>query len=136
MEALKRSAPELVTETDEAILKGADIAIEMSESYLQAKKAPDSFLTDEQFEALLQASKSNTDCWDAKSPGECPKELAGLFGGYKMFYSLLRHPTDEPTAVMWNVVRKQWPILEGVPDDELQKNLIECRKEPCDPRFL
>ena len=53
-----------------------------------------------------------------------------------MFYSLLRHPTDEPTAVMWNVVRKQWPILEGVPDDELQKNLIECRKEPCDPRFL
>lgn len=136
MEALQKAAPELVTETDEAILKGADMAIELSESYLTAKMAPDSFLTPEQFEALLEASKSATDSWDQKSPGECPKDLQGLFGGVKMFYSLLRHPTDEPNAVMWNAVRRQWPILEGVPDDELQKNLLECRKEPCDPRFL
>ena len=43
-----------------------------------------------------------------------------------------RHPTPK----QWEALRKVWPILDGVPDDELMKNLVECRKEFCDVRFI
>ena len=41
-----------------------------------------------------------------------------------------------PTPKQWEALRKTWPILDGVPDDELMKNLVECRKEFCDVRFI
>ena len=52
-----------------------------------------------------------------------------------MIYSLLRNPRVDPSPVAWEAVRKQFPVLFGVPDDELQKNLVECRKEAFDPRL-
>ena len=74
--------------------------------------------------------------WDAASPAPCPEDLLTIWGKPQIFFSLMRHPRIDPTPVMWEAVRKQWPVLQGVPDEELQKNLVECRKELCDARFL
>ena len=48
----------------------------------------------------------------------------------------LRNPRVDPTPVVWEAVRSQWPSLQGVPDDELLKNLAECRKEYADVRSM
>ena len=76
------------------------------------------------------------DSWDASSSSPCPKDLQDIWGRPQRFFSLLRNPRADPTPVMWESVRERWPILQGVPDDELLKNLVECRKEIFDARFV
>ena len=101
-----------------------------------AKPPPDSYLTMEQFEALKDATMSAEDCWDA-SKGPLPDEFRTIWGTPLMFFSLLRNPSKEvPSPLVWVAVRERWPNLQGVPDEELQKNLVECRKEYCDARSL
>jgi hypothetical protein len=133
IEALKKASPSLVTEVDQAILSGAEQVVEFSKPQ-PARPPPDSYLTSEQFHALREASMSAQDSWQQE--GTCPAELRGPLGGIKIFFSLLRNPRTEPTPDVWRCVRSQWPILEGVPDEELQKNLVECRKELVDARQL
>ena len=134
--ALKEAAPELVTETDEAILLGSEQVAAANEPQ-PAKPPPGSFLSDEQFQALLAASKSQEKCWNA-TDGACPdpEALLDVFGTPKVFFSLLRNTRDDPSSGAWNAVRAAWPVLAGVPDDELLRNLVECRKEKADFRAL
>ena len=138
VEGLKKVDPNLVTATDEAILLGAEQVV-IASAPKPATKPPDSYLTDEQFQTLLSASKSSKVSWETNAPGgydsNMPEDLQGAWGKSLIFFSLLRHPTNDPTPVVWDAVRKRWPLLEGVPDEELQKNLVECRKEFCDARF-
>ena len=101
-----------------------------------AKQPPDSFLLPAQFDALLEASKSKIQSWDVEKEGECPDDLNTLWGRPNIFFSLLRHPRIDPSPVVWTAVRKQWPILGNIPDDELMKNLYACRAEACDIRRL
>ena len=98
---------------------------------------PDSYISEDQFQALIEASKSPVPSWDSDD-GEVPDDLKSIWGRPLVFYSMLRNPNPEkqPTPVVWKAVRKQWPVLEGVPDGELQKNLIEVRKDNWDPRFI
>lgn len=135
VEALKEADPTLLTETDAAILKGVEQVVAASAPQ-PARKPPDSFLTDDQFQVLLTASKSPVPSYDAAYDPTAPDDLIGIWGRPLNFFSLLRHPTVDPSPVVWDVVRKQWPALQGVPDEELQKNLVECRKEYVDGRFL
>merc|ERR1712032_1771145 len=134
MGALQKADPTLVTEVDVAFLKGAE---QVAQAMLPqpAKPPPDSFLTDEQFQSLREASMSAEDCWDESSAGQCPEDLRSAFGNTMNFFSLLRRPSTDPTPVAWEAVRARWPILQGVPDDELQKNLVEIRTEFVDARF-
>ena len=135
IEALQKADPTLVTEVDEALLFGADQVAEFSLPQ-PAKQPPDSYVTADQFEALRLASMSPKPCWDATA-SPCPEELRSAFSGRpQIVFSLLRHPRLDPTPAAWEAVRTLWPILQGVPDAELQKNLVECRKEPCDIRSL
>lgn len=135
VEALQKADPALVTETDEAILKGVEQVV-VASAPKPAAPPPDSFLTEQQFQAVLEASRSGELAWDPASVLACPDDLLTAWGKPQRFYSLMRHPRIDPTPVMWNAVRKRWPLLEGVPDDELFKNLVECRKEFADARFL
>ena len=135
VEALKKADPSLVTETDEAILLGAEQVV-IASAPQPARPPPDSFLTDEQFQTLLEASKSPEPAWDPDRVGKCPEDLLSAWGKPQIFFSLLRHPRIDPSAVVWDAVRYKWPTLQGVPDEELQKNLVECRKEACDARFI
>ena len=135
VEALQKADASLVTETDLAILKGAEQVVAASGPVI-AKPPPDSYLTMEQFEALKEASMCAEDCWDS-SKGPVPDDLRTVWGNAQMFFSLLRNPNREvPEPMVWEVVRERWPNLAGVPDDELQKNLTECRKEYCDASNL
>ena len=81
---------------------------------------------------------SKTPCWDEKGGyGACPEEMKSMLSQRpSYFYSLLRHPRDDPTPVMWEAVRREWNVLEGVPDEELFKNLVAVRSEFVDTRFL
>ena len=132
--ALQKAAPEIVTETDEAILSAVDQVAEASAPQ-PAKPPPDSYLTAEQFADLLAASKSTMDSFTGESYS-CPDDLKSPFGFPMIFFSLLRNPRVDPTPVVWEAVRNQWPSLQGVPDDELLKNLVECRKEYADVRAM
>lgn len=130
VEALQKIDPSLVTETDEAVLRGAEQVV-VASAPRPARPPPDSYLTEEQFEALREASKSQ------ERPAEpCAEALMGLFGQPDTFFALLRNPKVEPGPEAWAAVRAAWPALEGMPDDELQKNLVACRQERVDPRFL
>lgn len=136
IEALQKADPTLITPTDEAILSGADQVRELSLPQ-RAKPPPDTFLTEEQFEAVREVSMSGEACWDENKSGACPEELKSAFSGRPvMFFSLLRNPRGDPTPTVWQAVRNRFPSLQGVPDDELFKNLTECRKEFVDARFL
>merc|ERR1711924_174133 len=129
-EALKKADPSLVTEVDEAILLGADQVREMSLPQ-PARPPQDSFLTEEQFQALREATKSPKECWDGSDMAGCPEEMKNIWGRPLIFFNICRNPRKDPTPKQWEALRKTWPILDGVPDDELMKNLVECRKEFC-----
>jgi hypothetical protein len=133
--ALRKADPSLITEVDEAILAGAE-EVRIASAPQPAKTPLDSFLLDDQFEALLAASRSKVYAWDVASQGPCPDDLLSAWGKPLIFFSLLRHPRIDPSPVVWAAVRKQWPELGNIPDDELQKNLVACRKEYCDVRML
>ena len=135
IEALKKADPSLVTEVDEAILLGADQVREMSLPQ-PARPPQDSFLTEEQFQALREATKSPKECWDGTNMAGCPEEMKNIWGRPLIFFNICRNPRKDPTPKQWEALRKAWPILDGVPDDELMKNLVECRKEFCDVRFI
>ena len=66
----------------------------------------------------------------------CPEEMKNIWGRPLIFFNICRNPRKDPTPKQWEALRKTWPILDGVPDDELMKNLVECRKEFCDVRFI
>lgn len=135
IEALQKADPALVTEVDEAILKGAEQVAEASAPQ-PARQPPGSYLLPEQFDALLEASKSGIVSWDVDTQGPCPDDLVSAWGKPLIFFSLLRHPRIDPSPTVWVAVRKQWPVLGNIPDEELQKNLNACRMEKCDARFL
>ena len=131
---LQKLDPSMITEVDEAILSAVDQVVEASKPQ-PAKMPLDSFLLPAQFDALLEASKSKIPAWD-ESQGECPDDLNTLWGRPNIFFSLLRHPRIDPSPVVWTAVRKEWPVLGNIPDDELMKNLYACRAEACDLRRL
>jgi len=136
IEVLRKADPSLLNETDEAILTGAELAAQASLPQ-PAKPPRDSYLTAEQFEALRQASMSAEASWDVSLQGECPDAIKSKFSGRPIiFFSLLRNPRTDPAPVMWQAVRSKWPILQDIPDEELQKNLVACRMEFVDARFI
>jgi len=108
--ALQKADPSMVTAVDDAILAGADQAAEAAAPQ-PAKQPLDSFLLPEQWEALLAASKSVELCWDDKSQGPIPDELATIWGRPSSFFSLLRHPRIDPSPVVWKAVRQRWAAI-------------------------
>ena len=68
-------------------------------------------------DALRAASISKEKCWEGAG---CPADLQNIFMQPKVFYSLLRNPSEDPPMSTWDAVRKAYPVLAS------KSNEVRC----------